>query len=115
MFAFLGFLSHYKYLITIVVGVIWVGFVDENSAMQCIKYRMRVSELKSEIAHYDEQTRMANEELQAIATNPNAIEKIARERYFMKAEDEDIFVLSTDDAQPVSGQNNTQVTDEAVE
>jgi cell division protein FtsB len=29
--------------------------------------------------------------------NPKEIEKIARERYFMKAEDEDIFVLSDDD------------------
>ena len=26
--------------------------------------------------------------------NPSAITKIARERYFMKADDEDIFVLS---------------------
>lgn len=115
MFAFLGFLAHYKYLITIVLGVIWVGFIDENNVMQCIKYKMRVSDLKSEISHYDEQTRMANDELQALATNPNAIEKIARERYFMKADDEDIFVLSTDDAQPADRQGNTQGTNEAVE
>ena len=27
---------------------------------------------------------------------PRYIEKIARERYFMKADDEDIFVISTD-------------------
>jgi cell division protein FtsB len=31
--------------------------------------------------------------------NPKAIEKIARERYFMKADDEDVFVLS-DDVKP---------------
>ena len=30
--------------------------------------------------------------------DPKAIQKIARERYFMKADDEDIFVL-TDDSQ----------------
>jgi hypothetical protein len=28
------------------------------------------------------------------------MEKIARERYFMKADDEDIFVLSDDDRTP---------------
>jgi cell division protein FtsB len=30
-------------------------------------------------------------------SNPKAIKKIARERYFMKADDEDIFVLSDDE------------------
>jgi cell division protein FtsB len=29
--------------------------------------------------------------------NPKAMERIARERYFMKHDDEDIFVLSDDD------------------
>ena len=29
-------------------------------------------------------------------SDPKAIEKIARERYFMKTDDEDIFVLSDD-------------------
>ena len=36
--------------------------------------------------------------------NPKAITKIARENYFMKADDEDIFVLS-DDKRPNSGKN----------
>ena len=30
--------------------------------------------------------------------DPKAIARIARERYFMKADDEDIFVLSDDEA-----------------
>ena len=34
--------------------------------------------------------------LSEIDRNPAAIEKIARERYFMKADDEDVFVLSDD-------------------
>ena len=36
-------------------------------------------------------------ELRMLDRNPKAIEKIARERYFMKADDEDIFVLSDDE------------------
>jgi hypothetical protein len=38
------------------------------------------------------------------------MEKIARERYFMKADDEDIFVLSDDDRS-----TNTFVNDETAE
>lgn len=89
-------IAHYKYLITIVVGVVLVGFVDENSFLQRAKYDMRISELKDEISKYNEQTEAANDELKALDRDPRAIEKIARERYFMKSDDEDIFVLSTD-------------------
>ena len=38
------------------------------------------------------------------------MEKIARERYFMKADNEDIFILSDDDRVPKS-----LLTDETVE
>ena len=44
--------------------------------------------------------------LRELETNPKAIEKIARERYFMKADDEDIFVLS-DDQQLYETENET--------
>lgn len=38
--------------------------------------------------------------------DPKAYQKIARENYFMKADDEDIFVLSTD--MPNSTNNNEE-------
>ena len=68
----LALLSHYKYVITVVVGVLLVGFVDDNSFMQRAKLELQ----------------------------------IARERYFMKADDEDIFVLS-DDETPKTLENET--------
>ena len=42
--------------------------------------------------------------------NPKAMEKIARERYFMKADDEDIFVLSDDgeDENPIKKHETTE-------
>ena len=48
--------------------------------------------------------------LKELNTNPDAIAKIARERYFMKADDEDIFVLS-DDEQPFKGKNAYETTE----
>ena len=89
--AFCGFLAHYKYLITIVVGIAIVGFLDNDS------------QLKDEIKKYNEQNEQTTKELRAIQSNPRAIEKIAREHYFMKADDEDIFVLSTDPQSGVNG------------
>lgn len=92
----LGLIAHYKYLITIVVGVLIVGVFDENSFLQRVKYDMRISELKDEIKKYNDLDEQANAKLNSLKRNPKAIERIARERYFMKSDDEDIYVLSTD-------------------
>lgn len=94
--AFGGILSHYKYLITVVVGVAIVGFLDSDSYLQRVKYELQINQLKDEIKKYNEQNEKTTKELHTIRDNPRAIEKIARERYLMKADDEDIFVLSTD-------------------
>ena len=91
-----SYLSHYKYFIVIVLGVLVVGFVDDNSIMQHIKYRMQIENLRSEIEKYEGQYRDDSRQLREMRHGVKAYERIARERYFMKADDEDIFVLSSD-------------------
>jgi len=92
----LRLLSHYKYLITVVIGVAMVGFLDENSLLMHVRHRLKISELNDQIEMYNERNEAATHELRELRLHPKAIEKIARECYFMKADDEDIFILSTD-------------------
>ncbi len=101
-----SFLSHYKYLIVVVLGILVVGFLDENSFMKRIQYEMQIDDLEAQISKYNKQHDADAKKLREIKRNPKAIEKIARERYFMKASDEDIFVLS-DDEKPTEEQNET--------
>ena len=102
----LALLSHYKYVITVVVGVLLVGFVDDNSFMQRAKLELQISDLEADIERYNEQNEADMKQLKAMKRSPKAFEKIARERYFMKADDEDIFVLS-DDETPKTLENET--------
>ena len=102
----LTLLSHYKYVITVVVGVLLVGFVDDNSFMQRAKLELQISDLEADIERYNEQNEADMKQLKAMKRSPKAFEKIARERYFMKADDEDIFVLS-DDETPKTLENET--------
>ena len=92
----MALVGHYKYAIVIIAGIILVGFVDENSFLQRVKYDLHISQLKAEIKKYEQQNDRATAELRALRKDPRTIERIARERYFMQADDEDIFVLSTD-------------------
>jgi len=88
-----NFLNHNKYWIVIVVGIVLVGFVDECSFMQLLRYKLRVEDLQEEISRYNEKYRADSKQLQELNRNPKAYERIARERYYMKAEDEDIYVF----------------------
>ena len=87
------FVRRRKYLITFVLFVVLVGFLDENSAIRRIGYTREISRLQSEIdkyrADYEENTKKLNE----LSSNPDAIEQIAREKYLMKKPNEDIYVF----------------------
>ena len=92
-----------KYTVVFVLGVLIVGFLDENSVWSHIKHKQRISELQEEIVKYNADYERDQAQIRELNRNPKAMEKIARERYFMKADDEDIFVLSDDDreAKPI--------------
>lgn len=91
-----NYLAHYKYLIVIVVGILVVGVVDDNSIRQHIRYQMEIAKLRGEIEKFQTQYENDSRLLKEMRRGPAIYGKIARERYFMKADDEDIFVLSTD-------------------
>jgi cell division protein FtsB len=86
-----------KYTVVCLLGVLIVGFLDENSIWSHFKNKQRISDLEEEIAKYNADYERDQSQIRELNRNPKAMEKIARERYFMKADDEDIFVLSDDD------------------
>jgi len=86
----------FKYSVVAIVGVVIVGFLDENSFWNHLKNLQRINELQEETAKYNADYRRDQAKIRELDRNPKAMEKIARERYFMKADDEDIFVLSDD-------------------
>ena len=91
-----NFLGHYKYLILVVLGCIMVGFVDDNSMLRRLQLQMQITDLQEEIEKYRSMNDADTKQLRDLQRDSRAVEKIARERYFMKADDEDIFVLSDD-------------------
>ena len=85
-----------KYVLVTVLAVVLIGFVDENSVWHHMRNTERISELEGEIEKYNDLNKSNLARIRELDSNPKAIEKIGRERYFMKADDEDIFVLSDD-------------------
>ncbi|WP_314495815.1 FtsB family cell division protein [Prevotella sp.] len=93
------FFSRFKFHIVIILGVLIVGVLDENSFMKRIEYAYQIEDLKTEIQKYNNQYQHDMQHLKELKTDPKAVARVARERYFMKADNEDIFVLSDDEHQ----------------
>lgn len=89
-----------KYAVVCIAGVLIVGFLDDNSVWSHMKNLQRISELQEETEKYNANFERDQAQIRELNKNPKAIERIARERYYMKADNEDIFILSDDDRTP---------------
>lgn len=94
--AFFTIFGKHKYLITATLGVLFVVFIGQNSLLRSMELQYEISDLKKEIEQYNKVYENDKQQLRDLERDPRNIERIARERYFMKTDDEDIFVLSTD-------------------
>jgi cell division protein FtsB len=104
--------TYMKYMLVTAIGVFLVGFVGDTSVMAHLRNKQRINQLEEEIADYTARYQRDRAQIRLLNTNPKAMEKIARERYFMKADDEDIFILSDDDRTPKPIENETHETAE---
>ena len=59
--------------------------------------QMRYNDAKAELESYVEQYKRDSVKLHALEANVKGVERVARERYFMKRANEDVFVLSSDE------------------
>ena len=100
-----------KYSLIAIIGIVLVGFVGENSMLAHMRNKMYISQLTSEIEKYEQQNENDMRQIRELNHNPKAMERIARERYFMKHDDEDIFVLSDDDRGPSTPVSSYEATE----
>ena len=87
------YIRKHKYLITIAAFLVIIIFLDENSLIQRAKHQQEINTLNSEITKYRKQFEEDTEKLKELTNNPEAMEKIAREKYLMKKPNEDIFIF----------------------
>lgn len=106
----IGHIPALKYIVVTVIAIVFIGFVDENSIWRHMRNRQHISELQDEIKRMTDQHNYNQSQIRLLGNDTKAIEKIARERYFMKTDEEDIFVLS-DDEQTQSFTNDDETAE----
>lgn len=83
-----------KYFIAITGLLVWMFFFDHNDFISQLSRYKKLRELQSNTSYYNQKIVVAKTELETRRTDPAAYERIAREKYYMKKDNEDIFVFS---------------------
>jgi len=92
----LSAITKHKYLIATVLFLSIVGFLDENSLWSRMKLKRQIEQVSSEIKKYRQEYEESTRKLGELISDSVSIERIAREKYFMKKPNEDIFVFEED-------------------
>jgi len=87
------FLLKNKYLLTLLGLAVWIAFFDKNDLRTQIELRKDVKKLEEERNYYASEIAQIASDIKELNTNPNTLEKFARENYLMKRDNEDIFVI----------------------
>ena len=80
------------YILISVVFFIWIFFIDSNSILVNIKLNKEISELKERKDILENQIQM-DKKIISNLQNPDSLEKYAREKLYMKKENEEIFII----------------------
>ena len=82
-----------KYVITITVFAVWIMFFSQYSLADRFRLAGEISELEQDKEYYREQIVRDSIRLQELTTDRENLEKFAREQYYMKKKNEEIFVV----------------------
>ena len=87
-----------KYLIAGIAFLTWMLFFDRNDLMSQYEYRTQLNKLQAEKRFYLKESAKAVKDLNELTTDKSKLEKFAREKYLMKKQNEDVFVIITEEA-----------------
>ncbi len=82
-----------RYLLVGAVFLVWMLFIDTNSWWFHRELNQEIEELEEATEYYKGEIVQDSTLLHDLDSNPEALERFARERYRMKKENEDLFII----------------------
>ncbi|MFT6867700.1 MAG: cell division protein DivIC [Cyclobacteriaceae bacterium] len=81
------------YFLTALLFLIWMLFFDSNDLITQFKLSNKQSELESSKEFYEEKIIEVKNDKEALTNDQDLLEKIAREKYLMRKENEDVYIV----------------------
>ena len=86
-----------KWCVASAIFIIAIGFIGEDCWINRYSKRKEIAHLKGEIAEHERKFNEDKAKLNSLKNNPEAVKVVARERYYMRTDDEDIFIIEEDE------------------
>ena len=93
MYPFFRKYIHNKYFYTGLAFVVWMVFFDSDNFIQQLKLNRKIKVLEHKKSFYQEEITKNQNAINALTFDTAKLEKYAREKYFMKKDNEDVFVI----------------------
>ncbi|MFT3825886.1 MAG: septum formation initiator family protein [Chitinophagaceae bacterium] len=82
-----------KYLLAALGVGLWLLFFDDRDVITTYKHRQELHKLEETRDYYKDRIEETKVELEQLKQNPALLEKYAREKYLMKRDNEDLYVM----------------------
>lgn len=76
--------------------MVWMLFFDSNDFASQLHYSKQRDNLKKEKVFYEKEITEVERKLGELSSDPKKLEKFAREKYLMKKENEDLYIITTE-------------------
>ena len=87
------------YVLILIVFLIWMLFFDTNSWLTHRELNNEIETLDNKKAYFEEEIKNDKEQIKSLSTK-YGMEKMARETYYMKKENEEIYIIEYADSIP---------------
>lgn len=82
-----------KFFLAGVGFVVWMLFFDKNDMISQYDRYHELKDLQKSSQYYKEQITAAHKEISNLQNNPHYLEKTAREKYYLRRDNEDIYII----------------------
>ncbi|MEI8141246.1 MAG: septum formation initiator family protein [Chitinophagia bacterium] len=82
-----------RYFISILAFVLWMLFFDQRNFFLQKDRAAELEKLEQAKGYYEKEISTTQEQLNNLQSNPDAVEKYARERYLLRREGEEVYIF----------------------
>jgi cell division protein DivIC len=81
------------YIITTAIFLLWMLLLDSNNLISRFQLSGKLNSLENERGYYEEKIKEVEKDHNEVFGDRESLEKFAREKYLMKKESEDIYIV----------------------
>ncbi len=89
------------YILSFLIWLIWILFIDENNVAVVWNNYRKLKDLEVQKKYYQEMIIQVKAEREEVFGNQKLIEKWAREKYYMRKPNEDVYIMVDENGKPI--------------